>query len=56
MSESKIVIELTDEQAKGIVEEARVLRGATSVAPGQTPMLDRLLNTLILMLHPGRAA
>jgi hypothetical protein len=48
MGERKIVIEFTLETAKEIVRDVLTLRGATSCAPGQTPKLDALVNTLVL--------
>lgn len=44
----ELEIRMQAEQARAIVEEVVGLRRATSVEPGQTPMLDRLVNTLVL--------
>lgn len=41
-------VRLTAAEARAIVQDVLVLRRATCVAPGQTPMLDRLVNTLVL--------
>ena len=48
LSPGELEIRLTVEQAEAIIYDVLALRRATSVAPDQTPMLDRLVNTLVL--------
>lgn len=48
LAPDEMEIRVKAEQARTIIEEVIGLRRATSIAPGQTPMLDILVNTLIV--------
>ncbi len=51
LASDELEVRLTVEQAQAIVVDVLTLRGATAAAPGQTPMLDRLVNTLVLQVE-----
>ena len=49
-AEPSIEVTLTVAQARTVVDEIIALRQGTLLAPGQTPLTDRLVNTLIIMI------
>jgi len=51
LRKDEVEIRLTVEQAEGIIYDVLALRRATAITPDQTPMLDRLVNTLVLQVN-----
>lgn len=49
-----ISVDFTEDQARGLCEEIRVLRGATAIGLEQAPLTDKLVRTLQRQLADER--